>query len=295
MQRNTLCGLLVACVVTAVSCSGTPQTPVSPDSAAPGTTALNPDGSTVKATAPAGLDPASGAVVSSVRPTLQFANSTGRFQNMTFTYDIEVQTGSGAVVYERTGIGQGGTTTSHTIEIDLNNDADYWWRARPRVGSQVGPWSPFAQFRTPARPGPPPPPPGGGLPFPVPAECGPGDPGNRFPCVLAVASQSAEWALCARGVGIGCHRFTRQVAFALSRTDPNWAMIRASPGGHACNCFDCGPSDGTMFREDTVVYGGNRVFDMIVGAGGSNPSLSWGQVVGPRPGDIPTLAPLCTP
>jgi hypothetical protein len=50
-----------------------------------------------------------------------------------------------------------------------------------------------------------------------------------------------------------------------------------------------------MFREDTVVYGGNRVFDLIVGAGGSSPSLSWGGVPGPRAGDSPAEAPLCNP
>ena len=65
------------------------------------------------------------------------------------------------------------------------------------------------------------------------------------------------------GIGVGCNRFTRQVVYALSRTDPNWKMIRAAPGGHACSCSSCGPSDGTMFREDTTVYVGTRVFDMI--------------------------------
>ena len=48
-----------------------------------------------------------------------------------------------------------------------------------------------------------------------------------------------------------------------------------------------------MYREDTTVYGGNRVFDMIAGAGGPNPSAQWAEVPGPRPGDTPTDAPLC--
>jgi hypothetical protein len=174
-----------------------------------------------------------------------------------------------------------------------------WWRVRGRLGVQTGPWADFAQIRTPDPPAPPPPPPptpGGGpgqLPFPVPAECGPGGPGNRLPCVLAVAAQSAEWALCARGVGVGCHRFTRQVVFALLQSDPNWKMIQAAPGGQSCNCTGCGPSDGTMFREDTTVYGGNSVYDMISGAGGPTPGLVWSGVGPPRPGDLPRDAPLC--
>ena len=43
--------------------------------------------------------------------------------------------------------------------------------------------------------------------------------------VAAVAAQSAEWRLCAQGRGINCHRFARQVVFALSRSDPEFKMI----------------------------------------------------------------------
>jgi len=111
--------------------------------------------------------------------------------------------------------------------------------------------------------------------------------------VLAVAALSDEWARCARGIGINCHRFSRQVVYALAQSDPNYKMIQAAPGGNACNCSACGPSDGTMFREDTTVYNGNQVFDMIGGAGGPTPSLGWSGVGAPRPGDIPNNAPLC--
>ena len=137
---------------------------------------------------------------------------------------------------------------------------------------------------------------GGSLPFPVPAECGPFGPDNRFACAAAVAAQfrrNGGSAPAARGVN--CHRFVRQVVYALSRTDANWRMIVAAPGGHACNCSGCGGSDGTMFREDTTAYGGNRVFDLVVGAGGPSPSLSWSPVPGPRAGDSPSDAPLCAP
>ncbi len=85
------------------------------------------------------------------------------------------------------------------------------------------------------------------------------------------------------------------MVFALNASDPNWKMITAAPGGNACNCNFCGPSDGTMFREDTTVYGGNTVFDMIVGAGGPTPSLNFSLVPGPRAGDIPADAPICVP
>jgi hypothetical protein len=129
----------------------------------------------------------------------------------------------------------------------------------------------------------------------VPAECVNVNPNNGFPCAAAVAALSFEWGRCASGDGVGCHRFTRQVAYALRQSDPNWAMITAAPGGHACNCFVCGPSDGTMFREDTVVYAGQFVYDMIVGAGGPTPSLNWSFVGPPRNVDFPGVPEVCTP
>ena len=83
------------------------------------------------------------------------------------------------------------------------------------------------------------------------------------------------------------------MVYALAQSDPNYKMIQAAPGGNACNCSACGPSDGTMFREDTTVYNGNQVFDMIGGAGGPTPSLGWSWCRSAASGDIPTNAPLC--
>jgi hypothetical protein len=201
---------------------------------------------------------------------------------------------AGTIVYART-IGESATSSSHTLESDLTYADNYRHRVRARLGTQVGPWSEFAQFRT---LDPPPPPPtvappttaGGGLPFPIPASCLAGNGAN---CAFEMSGLSAEWGRCRGGDGVGCHRFTRQVVYALSRTDPNWQMIMAAPGGHACNCNSCGPSDGTMFREDTTVYGGRDVYDMIIGAGGPAPSITWSFVGAPRNVDVPGSAPVC--
>jgi hypothetical protein len=266
---------------------------LSPSAVEPSTIAVNPDGSNLKVGVPTDLGPRNTGV-GSLRPTLSFTNPPGRFANMGLAYEIEVVTVDGTVVYSRI-IGESGTSSSHALESDLSYAQDYWWRVRARIDEGFGPWSDWAQFRTPNPPGPAGPAPvrPGLLPFPVPAECGPGGPGNRFGCAIAVASLSAEWGRCASGNGVGCHRFTRQVAYALAQSDPNWSLIQAAPGGHACNCSGCGPSDGTMFREDTVVYAGRQVFDIITGAGGPSPGITWSSVPGPRSGDIPTSAPLC--
>jgi hypothetical protein len=296
MLRKTLCAVPAVCALTIAGCSGSPETVMSPSAVARSSTAANPDGSTLKVTAPSGLSP-NGVVIDSRRPTLSFSASTGVFAPVTSsTYDVEVQDAAGAVIYSRLITG-----TSHVVETDAPYSTTLWFRSRLRINTDVGPWSGFAQFRTPEPPvavGPAPPTGGGGgagLPFPVPAECGPGGPGNRIACAAAVAAVSAEWQLCASGRGVGCNRFTRQVVYALAQSDPNWKMILAAPGGNACSCTGCGPSDGTMFREDTTVYAGSQVFDLVVGAGGPSPSLTWSSVPGPRPGDLPADAPLCSP
>jgi hypothetical protein len=256
----------------------------------------NPDGSLVKATVPSNLSPRD-VTLDTRRPTLSFTKPEARFAAAGFAYELEIQNAAGAVVYPRT-IGETpGATQQHTIDADLEYETTYWWRVRSLYEGQNGPWSGFVEFRTPNRPVvivvPPTTGGGGGLPFPIPAACGPGGVDNRISCVVAMAQLSDEWGRCARGDGVGCHRFTRQVVFALAQSDPNWKLIQAAPGGHACNCNSCGPSDGTMFREDTTVYGGSRVFDMIFGAGGPTPSLGWSSVPGPRDVDRPADAPLC--
>jgi hypothetical protein len=201
--------------------------------------------------------------------------------------------------------GSGGTTTM-TLG-DLPYSRTLFWRVWATDGTTQSAYSSIVSFTTPAPPPPPTPAPsptpspapGGGPtpapggPTPVPAACSGGGPASGFNCANAVAAASAEWANCTRGNGVACHRFTRQVAYALSRSDPNWRMILAAPGGHACSCSSCGPSDGRMFREDTLVYGGNRVFDLVAGAGGPSPSLYWNEVPGPRAGDTPAEAPVC--
>ncbi len=288
MRKILFVGLLAMSTAIVNGCSGTADTPMSPSAVADGGSALNPDGSNLKVTAPSGLSPSGGGTVDTLRPTISFNGSTGRFTTVTgLTYEIEIYTDSGSLVYSRVVSG-----TSQQIDTDLQYSTNYSHRSRARLGNDAGPWSATATFRTLDRPGPTAPP-TGTLPFPVPAECGPGGPGNRFGCVVAVAAQSAEWRLCAAGVGVACHRFTRQVIYSLSRSDPNWRAILAAPGGQACNCNACGPSDGSMFREDTTVYGNSLVFDMVTGAGAPGAGLTWSGPFERRATDVPSDAPLC--
>jgi hypothetical protein len=256
--------------------------------------------------APTPLDPVGN--INTNRPQFRVRNGnvSGPAGDLVYRFEVATAPDTSAVVAVISAVPNGGGTTTMSMG-DLPWNRTFYWRVWATDGSTQSPYSGVMSFKTPNPPPPPPPPPapgpapgpgtptapGPGGPSPVPAACGPGDPSNRYPCVAAVAASSSEWARCAAGSGVGCHRFARQVVFALSQSDPNWRMIVAARGGHACNCSGCGPSDGGMFREDTAVYGGNRVFDMIVGAGGPSPSLGWSEVPGPRAGDVPAAAPLC--
>jgi hypothetical protein len=293
MQQKTLLVWVVACAITIAACSETPQSTLSPTAVDPSTSALNPDGSSLKVNAPSDLSP--NGITVNTRPTLTFTAQAAKYAPVAFAHEVEVQNAEGNVVYARM-VDPATGVVNHDVASDLPTNSTLWFRARARSGDLSGPWSGFAQFGTsgPALGG------GGGgsLPFPVPDACGPFGPHGRLPCVLAVAAQSVEWQACAAGRGVNCHRFTRQVVYALSQSDPNFQMILAQPGNHACNCSGCGGSDGaTMFREDTTVYGGRSVFDMITGAGGPSPGLTWSHLGdgGPRPGDLPRNAPLCAP
>jgi hypothetical protein len=289
MSRKTkFSGLGALCALTtALACSGSPQMPLSPSAALRTDSALNPDGSSLKISAPTGLSPSGDETLDTRRPTLRFNPAVARFVSSVpgLQYEIEGRDAAGALIYSETISG-----TSLDLTSDLAFETNFQWRVRARLGADTGPWSTMAGFRTPNRP-----PTGGGgggggpVRGPIPEQCRSGG----FACAAAVAAQSAEWPLCLAGIGVGCHRFTRQVANALAFYDQNWTNIMAQPGGHACDCNGCGPSNGAMFREDTVVYGGREVFDMIVGAGGPSPSLNWSGVGGLRPGDLPILAPLC--
>jgi hypothetical protein len=226
---------------------------------------------------------------------LSFTNPSASFTSIGFAYEIEVQDAAGAVLYSRV-IGETPVSSNHQVDIEFAYATTLWWRARSRLGDQAGPWSEFAQFRTPDPPPPPPTPTpttptAGGLPFPPPAECGNFGTGNRFACVAAVARVSAEWAGCTGGSGAACFRFTRHVVMSLAASDPNWGLITKNPGEQQCTIFACGPSVVGGFGEDIAAYRDGptdfdwRGWDLVVSAGAPGAGLNWSQVSGRRPGN----------
>ncbi len=154
--------LLIATTLTALTfagaCAQAPQSPVSP-TAVDGGTMANPDGSTLKVSAPIIVSPRGGAQIDSPRPTLVFTNASGRFANVVLQYRLEAFDGSGALLESRL-ISQGaGGQTTWAAEADLPFNAVFAWRVRAELDGRSGPWSTTESFRT--QPPPTPPQPGG--------------------------------------------------------------------------------------------------------------------------------------
>lgn len=151
LRRITFRGLAIPSLMLVAACSQSPQSPVSPSIAAGGDTTANPDGSTLKVTAPALVSPADGAVTEDVRPTVTFSNSTGKFASVALAYLVQVFDGAGNVIAELPVAQDPSGQTSLGAGSDLNHDTEYRWRVRAQLSGDAGPWSPTWSFRTPPR------------------------------------------------------------------------------------------------------------------------------------------------
>ena len=140
----------VGAVVFAAACAQNPESPISP-SAAAGTTDANPDGSTLKVSAPTLASPADGAVLESRRPSVTFGNAVGRFTSVALSYRLQVFNTAGNVLGELVVPQGGGAQTTIDSETDLEFDTEYRWRVRAEFQGEGGPWSEIRSFKTVAR------------------------------------------------------------------------------------------------------------------------------------------------
>lgn len=155
-----LTALTLAAASLASACAQSPTSPVSPSTVESATTA-NPDGSTLKVSAPVIVSPRGGARIDTRRPPLTFAHASGRFANATLQYRLESFDAAGTLLESRLVAQAIGGQTTWTPDSDLPFDTVYAWRVRAELEGRGGPWSTTESFRTPA---PPTTPPSGGAP-----------------------------------------------------------------------------------------------------------------------------------
>lgn len=126
---------VIACSVSA------PLTPAPP----PGTAGTTADGSTLKVGAPTLVSPINDVVLNTQKPTLSItAVKAGFAPNTQFTYEFELQTDQGTVVFRGTN-----PSTDVTVPDNLNINAAYKWRARATLNGAAGPFSALSRFQTP--------------------------------------------------------------------------------------------------------------------------------------------------
>ncbi len=151
LQRMRLLGSAISSVVLLAACSQSPETLVSP-SAASGSATANPDGSTLKVTAPVIVSPRGGDQVDTRRPDLVFTNATAKFTAAALQYRLETFDAAGTFLGARL-VPQGtGSQSTFPSEVDLAYDTVYAWRVRAEFDGQAGPWSATESFKSPVRP-----------------------------------------------------------------------------------------------------------------------------------------------
>jgi len=144
--------LLVCLALFVGACTGKTMNPTAPSATTPaGSVGLNTDGSSLKVSAPAQQSPINGFRFASQAPVvLVLGNSTGSFAGgLALTYQFEVLTPGGQIVYTSPLVPQGAGTTSHTVAIQLEGEAPYVWRARAYYQGISGPVTANASFFAP--------------------------------------------------------------------------------------------------------------------------------------------------
>src|SRR5688500_7618270 len=121
MFRTKKSALAALCALTLSACSGTPQTMLSPSGGDPSSAALNPDGSSLKASAPTNLNPGGGGTINTVRPTLTFDGASPRFQAAALEHELQVVNANDQVVYS-----SGSVSSPHTVASDLSYSDNFW-------------------------------------------------------------------------------------------------------------------------------------------------------------------------
>ena len=145
-MTRVLWSIAAASAVALVACSKQSASPSAPTSAVVSQSA-NPDGSTLKATAPTLQSPINGVKLLQGQPvTLVVTNSTTPYATgIPLSYRFEVTPVAGTAV-ESAVVPGGSGATSRTVAAPLNGDQTYQWRARAEYLGYFGPWSGYQTF-----------------------------------------------------------------------------------------------------------------------------------------------------
>jgi hypothetical protein len=144
MSRRLTAGGFAVLLAFAGACSSDADSPMSPTP----TEATNPDGSTLKASAPELRSPVGGGQLDTARPTLVTSVARALFVATDFVYRFEVSSPDGNVAYTSALVNADGDQVTHQLPADLALNTRYRWRARAEMGPDAGPWADYGEFVT---------------------------------------------------------------------------------------------------------------------------------------------------
>ncbi|HEY7448681.1 MAG TPA: hypothetical protein VH702_11070, partial [Vicinamibacterales bacterium] len=146
VKKLLVCSVLAAAL--AVACADDAGNPASPSAAVPPGADAAPDGSTLKASAPAAISPVNNQRLDTPEILLTVRNSTTSFTTaLPLAYRFEVYNAAGVRVYQSELVpGEGDGTTDHAVTAQLEGDQTYQWWARAELSGGIGPWGARAAF-----------------------------------------------------------------------------------------------------------------------------------------------------
>jgi hypothetical protein len=254
-----------------------------------GGAASNPDGTTVKATAPVGLSPANNATSVSLTPTLSAQAGAGKFQTGSLPHRFQVSTSESFDPVAQSGLGsfdaQG--IVRFTVPTALTAGTKYYWRVRPEAEDQPGSWSATVAFTTTGTVVPPPradvagekrtpnPPAGQQLPLP-----------NMYAELIKFTDFDNS---CPLGVKYVNNPWQDRVIDHFRTFDTRWGYnakpnrTAADNGGRAVVAAgdEAAYNSGSQADEGTTQV---QLVDMLIQHCGSTPSFSWRVFTGEEPG-----------
>jgi len=282
--------LAAFCAVTLVACEGGMPAPTSPSAVVgSGGNAANPDGTTVKASAPVGLAPAADATGVGLTPTLSAQPAIPRFGGSALAHRYQISTADTFDPLVENGLGsydvQG--INRFVVPTALKTGTKYYWRVRAEAGDEVGSWSAVRAFTTtgtvaatpradvPGEKRTPNPAAGQRLSMP-----------NMFNELIKFSDTSQS---CPLGVKYVNNPWQDRVIDHFRTFDTRWGY-NAKPnrtandnGGRAVVAAgdEAAYNIGSLADEGTTEVG---LVDMLIQHCGSSPSFSWRVFTGEEPG-----------
>lgn len=285
------------CALALAACEGGMPTPVSPSAATGATSALNADGSNLKATAPNGVFPladATGIPVEAIL-TVQAAKGTHLVTNFSHRFEVSDSTSFGTTLSSGMGsIDSQGLIRYFTVSLPAAKKL--FWRSRAEREDRFGPWSPVMAFTTvgattpttpttPTDPNAPPvgprpndPPAGSRLPLP-----------NARPFIDAMSGQLGTLNSCPYGRKYSSNPWLDKLLDNLRASDARWGYngkptrTAADNNGFPVTCagdeiaYHYGAGDSL---NSTNVY----LIDALVGHCGPSPQTGYRDFTGEEPG-----------